>query len=310
MGLRPLGAIGAILTRSRSGRRDDGRKLALVLEGGGMRGAYTGGGVVALERLGLTSAFDEVYATSAGAMNAAYFLAHQASQGIVLYPDYLARTRFYNPLRVWKSIDIDYVFDRLITREVPLDLAAVAASPSKLFVAVMDRATGEGKLLCAGGDAEILRSILKAATAIPVLYNRTVRVHDRDYIDGGLVTPFPLLDAVANGCTDILLLLSSDEAHDREPPPRWARMIFNVLCARGSAPLNAAFAGYAQTRSRCMEAALGKVALRSGVNIATVTSGGLVRLHRTSTQRAILLRASAEYEQRVLDLFRARERDD
>src|SRR5215472_10719041 len=42
-------------------------KLGLVVEGGGMRGVVSGGALIAMERVGLTSVFDEVYGESAGA---------------------------------------------------------------------------------------------------------------------------------------------------------------------------------------------------------------------------------------------------
>src|SRR5262245_6066897 len=60
-------------------------KLGLVIEGGGMRGAISAGALVALERLGLTSAFDEVLGESAGALNACYFLAGAAALGARIY---------------------------------------------------------------------------------------------------------------------------------------------------------------------------------------------------------------------------------
>jgi predicted patatin/cPLA2 family phospholipase len=302
-GVRPLEAVAAIRDRAASRNRGDGRKLALVFEGGGMRGAYSGGGAVALEQMGFTDVFDEVYATSAGAMNAAYFLAGQAAQGIALYPDHLAQRKFYNPCRFWKIFDIDFVFDRLVTIDVPLDLEAVSASPSRFFVAAMDRRTGEGRLINAQGDVAVLRASLKAATAIPVLYNRSVRLENRDYVDGGLVMPFPLTQALARGCTDVLVLLSSDEADDRDAPPLWARLVFRALCARGSARLNAAFADYAATRARCLDIALGREAPAPPVRIVTVTSKGLAQLHRTTMNPEKLRRAANEYRRRVLDLF-------
>src|SRR5215471_7011063 len=47
-------------------------KLGLVVEGGGMRGVVSGGSLIAMERVGLSSVFDEVYGESAGAINACY----------------------------------------------------------------------------------------------------------------------------------------------------------------------------------------------------------------------------------------------
>ena len=65
-------------TGSRPGERRDGHRIALVISGGGMRGAYTGGMVHALEDHGLRAGFDELYATSAGAFNAAAFISGEA----------------------------------------------------------------------------------------------------------------------------------------------------------------------------------------------------------------------------------------
>src|SRR5215467_9257632 len=60
------------------GRRDDGARVALLIEGGSSRGAYSSGMTVALERLGLLPAFDAVYGSSAGALNAAWLLCGRA----------------------------------------------------------------------------------------------------------------------------------------------------------------------------------------------------------------------------------------
>src|SRR5579871_2481947 len=63
----------------------DGASIALCVEGGAMRGVVSAGMVSALEELGLVTAFDAVYGSSAGAINAAYFLAGQARLGTTIY---------------------------------------------------------------------------------------------------------------------------------------------------------------------------------------------------------------------------------
>ena len=72
---------------SKPGKRAPGdtATLALVVEGGGMRGAVSGGGLQALHDLGLRDAFDVVYGSSAGAINATYFLSGQRD-GVDIYP--------------------------------------------------------------------------------------------------------------------------------------------------------------------------------------------------------------------------------
>lgn len=49
-------------------QRDDGRRVALAVEGGGMYGVVAAGMVSALEELDLLHAFDDIYGTSAGAI--------------------------------------------------------------------------------------------------------------------------------------------------------------------------------------------------------------------------------------------------
>ena len=60
---------------SHPGARDDGHRVALVLEGGGMRGVVSAGMTAALERYGLTPCFDLVVGSSAGAINGAALIA-------------------------------------------------------------------------------------------------------------------------------------------------------------------------------------------------------------------------------------------
>src|SRR3954469_8168705 len=50
--------------------RPAGARIALVIEGGGMRGAVSGGMALALDELGLAHAFDAAYGSSAGRLNA------------------------------------------------------------------------------------------------------------------------------------------------------------------------------------------------------------------------------------------------
>lgn len=77
--------IQAVLERwkkeSKPGKRfvDDKHKIALAIEGGGMRGCVSAGATAALNVLGINDAIDVVYGSSAGAMVGAYFISRQFS---------------------------------------------------------------------------------------------------------------------------------------------------------------------------------------------------------------------------------------
>src|SRR5918999_3439998 len=99
---------------SRPGRRHDPHRVALVVEGGGMRGVVSAGMTAALERLGLTGCFDLVVGASAGAINGAALIAGVAGEGAAAYHGPLASRTFVNPARALRGrpvIDVDYVLE-------------------------------------------------------------------------------------------------------------------------------------------------------------------------------------------------------
>ena len=64
-----------------------GARVALVVEGGGMRGAVSGGMALALHELGLAGAFDAAYGSSAGALNAMWLVSGRLPEGIPTWVD-------------------------------------------------------------------------------------------------------------------------------------------------------------------------------------------------------------------------------
>src|SRR5215213_5457175 len=124
-------------TGSRPGARDDSHRVALVIEGGAMRGVVSGGMVAGLEALGLRDAFDVVYGSSAGACAGAYFLAGQARVGARLYYEVVNNRRFINPLHAFRRraiVDLDRLFDQVLGRQLPLDFEAFQASGVEMVV--------------------------------------------------------------------------------------------------------------------------------------------------------------------------------
>lgn len=78
---------------SKPGARNDGLKIGLVVEGGGMRGCISAGGVGALLQEGYYDCFDAAYGSSAGAMNLTYYLAKQP-EGVAAYEEDLCDGTF------------------------------------------------------------------------------------------------------------------------------------------------------------------------------------------------------------------------
>lgn len=64
-------------TSESSNKRSDGAKIALAIEGGGMRGCVSAGMICAIHHLNLTSSFDVVYGSSAGSIVGSYLITGQ-----------------------------------------------------------------------------------------------------------------------------------------------------------------------------------------------------------------------------------------
>jgi predicted patatin/cPLA2 family phospholipase len=96
--------------------RPDKRKVALSVEGGGMRGCVTAGMAGALYYLGLEDTFDVIYGSSAGTIIGAYFNTRQLPWfGPEIYYDSLttAGKRFIDAKRLLRTLGLGLVDPRL-----------------------------------------------------------------------------------------------------------------------------------------------------------------------------------------------------
>lgn len=189
-------------------------KLGLAVEGGGMRGIVTGGMLLALRNLGLLGAFDAFYGTSSGSLNLAYTIGGANWDGVAVYYDHLT-AGFVRRHQRWKLnqpvLDMEYAFDEVMTRTVPIGWDVVRAASQPIYAVLTDVDDVRSTLMdmrTMGSDA---MQYLKAGAWMPVLAGRPPTIHGIRYIDGGLLCPDPLYAAAADGCTHVLVLNSSPQ---------------------------------------------------------------------------------------------------
>lgn len=207
-------AVRDLLIARRAGVSDDAR-LALAVEGGASRGAFSGGMVAALAELGFADCFDAVYGASAGALNGAWFLAGQAPTGVLGWSDPLVMRRVTNPWRALAGgpvVDTEHLVERIYPA-IPMDFAAILANPASFHPLATDADSGQavdlGPLIT---DAASLRMALRASTALPVLAGRPVRIGGRAYVDAGIAESVPFRTALAQGATHVLVLRTRPDA--------------------------------------------------------------------------------------------------
>jgi predicted patatin/cPLA2 family phospholipase len=194
---------------SKPGDRADDAKLALVIEGGGMRGIISAGMASAIEQLGFLDSIDEVYGTSAGALNGAFLLAGQASWSCTLYYDYLNKERFLDFNRLLKGqppIDMEWLAKDAYARERRLNYDAILKNPIKFHCMATKIDKGNTVDLTNLANRDDIESALLATSRIPFLAGDPHEYKGEKYIDGGLTDPIPIDAAITNGATHVLIL--------------------------------------------------------------------------------------------------------
>lgn len=185
-----------------------------------MRGVISAGMVWALEDLGFINAFDAVYGSSAGAINAAYLLGGRAGLGTTIYYEDINNAAFIDlarPLYGRPIVDLGFLLDEVAVRRKPLPAHAVLSAASPLTVIATDVDRQASASLRAFTDERDLFGALRASATMPVVAGGPWPHGGRRFLDASLSEPVPVPTAERDGHTHILTLLT--RSGDMRPRP-------------------------------------------------------------------------------------------
>ncbi|MGN0714869.1 MAG: patatin-like phospholipase family protein [Anaerovoracaceae bacterium] len=186
------------------------KKTALVLSGGGSRGAYEAGAWQALTELGIK--IDIVTGTSVGAINGA----------MVVQGD------LDNTVRLWKEIETHMIFDvpegtqpREYAREIVFNKGAGTSGLKKLLEKYIDEETVRKAPADFGvvivelptftphyvykeemEQGQLLDHILASASLYPAIHS--CEIEGKEYIDGGYADVMPVQMALDKGADEVI----------------------------------------------------------------------------------------------------------
>lgn len=191
--------------------------ISLILEGGGMRGAFTAGVLDEWLEQGLY--FHSVYGVSAGACQACSYLARQKGRGLRLWLESLNDPRFCSLRSLVSTGDLfgaDYNY-RLLPLELdPVDEAAYLEGGAKLTVVVTDVNTGRPVYLPLKGMREPDMPLIRATASMPLVSNM-VPYAGGLYLDGGVSDSIPVRRAIADGHEKSVLVLTQAPGYRKQP---------------------------------------------------------------------------------------------
>jgi predicted patatin/cPLA2 family phospholipase len=246
---------------SRPGARSDDRRVALVIEGGGMRGVVSAGMTAAIEQLGLRDAFDEVHGASAGAFNAAFLLGGQAAYLATLYQHGFGDPRFVSvrrALRGGPALDMDHVVNQVWTGQRPLRFDVILSSAIPLHCTATDAERAAIIDLSNLDSEEEIRGALRASGRLPWLAGAPVSFRGMRLLDATLAEAIPVHAAVSTA-TDLLVLQTRPHGVHHAPMSSMiARLTDRYLRA-----INPALVELRRTRSTRYDALTAKLAAQS-----------------------------------------------
>lgn len=168
-------------------------ETVLVLEGGGLRGAFVAGVLAEFEREGLR--FSHIYATSAAAASAAYLLAGQIEGALRIWKERTHGEQLISALHLLRGRGLMDIEGLVRVFQGELDARGVARSGTQLRVAVTNCNTGNADHVAV--TEHNIFHLLRATMALPVVYGRVVDVEGVPYIDGGIADAIPFQAALS-----------------------------------------------------------------------------------------------------------------
>jgi predicted patatin/cPLA2 family phospholipase len=258
--------------RSAAGARADPHRVALVLEGGGMRGVVSAGMAAALDRLGLAAGFDLVVGSSAGALNGVGLLAGVAAEGPGTYAGPLASRRFINPARLLLGrpvLDARFLLDHAAATVGAERQERLLGGATVLACVAVDVDTAAPVTFAGMRTAQELRDVLMATMRMPLVGGGPVTIGGRRFIDGALAASIPLAAALDAGATHVLVLQTRPYGVPRSTGSRLA----DRLIERHLRRLNPALVALWRDRLPSYELLVEDIARRSTAPAAADAAG-------------------------------------
>lgn len=180
-------------------------KTGLILEGGGLRGAFTAGVLDVFIKEGIK--FDYACGVSAGAGTMCNYISGQAgrSKEVLLCPRDDSYYGFREFCRSGKYMNLNKLYGELIYEEPKFDFDAYFANPTEVEVVATNCVTGKAEYLKDNKTIEGFCDAAMATSSLPFI-SGPHKIGDNYYMDGSVSDPIPIKRALEKGCERIVVL--------------------------------------------------------------------------------------------------------
>lgn len=198
-------------------------KTGLVLEGGGVRGAYTAGALAWLQDNHVK--FDYYVGISSGAGYLAFGLLnddkHSPKNMATIYAADPHLVGLYPLTHCGYFVDYKKIFDVYLKGKEGTNVRKVLAEKPNMEIGAYD--LNQGKTIFFGPDElDPDLELIRGACALPIA-SEVVNYRGHRLLDGGITVMIPIERALEQGCTRILVITTKPKDYVRKPTPKIIR---------------------------------------------------------------------------------------
>lgn len=203
-------------------------KIGLVLEGGGLRAAYTAG--VLNWFIDQNIDFDFVVGISSGALLAGPFVVknHKAIKELaVTYAGRKENVGLTPLIREGAPVGYNFLFDEIINKKMQLSAQKVREASTPFEMGVYDL-YDSNTLWLTNKDVDDKWKFVQAACTLPIA-GRAVKINGRKYLDAGITSMMPIKRSLNYGCDKHIVVTTKSKDFVRKPNHPLLQFVLDLM---------------------------------------------------------------------------------
>ncbi len=203
--------------------------IGLVLEGGGMRGAYTAGVLDAFLDEGIEIPY--VIGVSSGATVGSSYVTKQKERCKRIYIEWSQDKRFvgiHNFLKERSYFGMNFLFDQLPNELEVFDYDAFKSSETVFISCLSNCETGEVEYMTSEELCPrfYMTDVIRACNSLPII-SPHVKINNQRYLDGFLTNPLPLAKSIEDGNKYNIVILTKKPGVEQKVS--WSDKLFKNM---------------------------------------------------------------------------------
>lgn len=188
--------------------------VSLILEGGTFRPIFSSGVMDAFIDAGIEIPY--VIGVSAGITDGFSYVSKQTKRNYDILMNYRHDKRYVslrNYLTDRSLFGLKFAYETIANEIYPFDFDTFLNSKTIIKVGVTNARTGKSEYLD-GKQLDNQCTMLKATCAIPFVFP-VIHLNNKEYYDGGICDPIPVLKAIEDGNTKHIIILTRDKDYKK-----------------------------------------------------------------------------------------------